>query len=136
MATVTRQGNHIAAEVRAVLILFYGVRGQWVTVADLMHTVPTKDRMGLVTMHGEDYTFAYIGTRMLQPREFYRVQRIDPVGKGKPLQNAAQVCMCGNSVCRPIMQALAAANRGQEYVVDNWHDVPACALGQHGSLAL
>ena len=81
-----------------------------------MHTVPTKDRMGLVTVEGSDYVIADIGLRMLTPRELFTAQGFPPtyvinIGQnGKKLPKDAQVRMCGNSVCPPMAKALVEAN--------------------------
>lgn len=37
---------------------------------------------------------------------------IDPVFNGKPLTKTAQIRMCGNSVCPPVVAALTRANLG------------------------
>lgn len=68
----------------------------------------SKDRIGLVTVHGRDYAIVDIGLRMLQPREGYRAQGfpdsyeiehgIDDHGAIVPFTKTAQVRMCGNSV--------------------------------------
>lgn len=114
--TVTTGGHF--AEVRAFLINYYSC-GSGVTGASLknpMPTVPTHDRIGLVTIHGVDYAIVDIGMRMLQPRELFRAQGfddsyiIDPIVNGKPLTKTAQVRMCGNSVCPPVAEALVRAN--------------------------
>ena len=81
-----------------------------------LHTVTTKDRFGLVLVHGEPYAIVDIGLRMLTPRELYRAQgfpegyRIDRGAAGEPITKTAQVRMCGNSVCPPLARALVAAN--------------------------
>jgi DNA (cytosine-5)-methyltransferase 1 len=78
----------------------------------------TKDRLGLVTIHGEDYQIVDIGMRMLTPRELFRAQGfpdsyiIDPIFDGKPLTKTAQVRMCGNSVCPPVAAAIIRAQFG------------------------
>ncbi len=114
--TLTAGGTHLA-EVRAFLIKYFGTDGD-PRLTDPLHTVTTKDRFGLVTVHGEDYAIADIGMRMLAPRELFRAQGfpdryvIDPVVNGKPLTKTAQVRMCGNSVSPPIAAALVAANVG------------------------
>lgn len=116
--TVSAQGQH-HAEVRALLTKFYGRGGQDQDVADPLHTIPTHDRFGLVTVHGELYAIADIGMRMLQPRELYRAQGfpesyvIDRGADGRVLSKAAQVRMCGNSVCPPLAQAIVSANYGE-----------------------
>ena len=81
-----------------------------------MHTIPTKDRMGLVMVHGEPYAIVDIGLRMLTPRELYRAQGfpesyiIDRGAAGEAITKTAQVRMCGNSVCPPLSRAIEAAN--------------------------
>lgn len=113
--TITAGGTHIG-EVRVFLVKYYGEGGQDSSLHDPMHTVPTKDRMGLVTVHGETYAIADIGMRMLEPPELYAANGfpssyiIAPVINGKRLPKHAQVRMCGNSVCPPLAQALVSAN--------------------------
>jgi DNA (cytosine-5)-methyltransferase 1 len=112
--TVSAGGTH-HAEVRALLIKYYGT-DQDPQLDEPMHTVTTKDRFGLVTIKGELYEIADIGMRMLQPRELYRAQGfpdtyiIDRGADGRALSKAAQVRMCGNSVCPPLARAIVAAN--------------------------
>lgn len=111
--TVTTGGHH--AEVRAFLVKYYGT-DQDPRLAEPMHTVPTKDRFGLVYVHGQPYAIADIGLRMLTPRELYRAQgfpedyRIEHGADGRALTKTAQVRMCGNSVCPPLARAIVAAN--------------------------
>jgi DNA (cytosine-5)-methyltransferase 1 len=47
MSTVTSSGSQQQL-VTACLVKYYGQGGQWQTCSDPMHTVPTKDRLGLV----------------------------------------------------------------------------------------
>jgi len=114
LGTVSAQGLH-HAEVRALLLKFYGT-DQDPRLTDPPHTITTKDRFGLVTVAGEDYLIADIGMRMLQPRELYRAQgfpdsyQIERGHDGRQLSKAAQVRMCGNSVCPPLARALVLAN--------------------------
>jgi DNA (cytosine-5)-methyltransferase 1 len=106
-------------QVRAFLIKFYSEGGQWQSLRDPMHTIPTKDRLGLVTVHGVDYAIADIGMRMLQPRELFRAQGftddyeiehgIDDSGEIVTLTKTAQVRMCGNSVSPPMAHAIVRA---------------------------
>jgi DNA (cytosine-5)-methyltransferase 1 len=115
--TLTAGGLHLA-EVRAFLIKYYGTE-QDPRLQLPLDTVTTKDRFGLVRVHGEDYAIADIGMRMLAPRELFRAQgfpdtyRIDIEFNGKPLSKTAQVRMCGNSVCPELGAALVYANVGQ-----------------------
>jgi len=79
-------------------------------------TATTHDRFGIVTLAGQDYVIADIGMRMLQPRELYRAQgfpesyQIERGADGRQLSKAAQVRMCGNSVCPPVAAAIVRAN--------------------------
>ena len=115
VATVTAGGTHVG-EVRAFLVKYYGQGGQDQSAADPMHTIPTKDRMGLVTVAGQEYQIADIGMRMLEPHELYAAQGfpanyiIAPTINGRRLPKHAQVRMCGNSVCPPLAAALVRAN--------------------------
>ncbi|TXH90324.1 MAG: DNA cytosine methyltransferase [Rhodoferax sp.] len=117
--TLTAGGGH-AGEVRAFLVKYYSEGGQDASCTDPMHTVPTKDRMGLVMVHGEPYAIVDIGLRMLTPHELYRAQgfpenyRIDRGAAGEPISKTAQVRMCGNSVCPPLARAIVAANYSEE----------------------
>jgi DNA (cytosine-5)-methyltransferase 1 len=115
--TITTGGRH--AEVRAFLVKYYGT-DQDPKLAEPLHTITTKDRFGLVTVHGEQYAIVDIGLRMLSPRELYNAQgfpasyRIDADAAGKPFTKTAQVRMCGNSVCPPLAEALVRANFAHE----------------------
>lgn len=112
--TISAQGTH-HGEVRAFLVKYYGT-DQDPALREPLHTVTTKDRFGLVLVHGEPYAIVDIGLRMLTPRELYRAQgfpesyRIDRGAAGEPITKTAQVRMCGNSVCPPLARALVAAN--------------------------
>lgn len=69
-----------------------------------------------VTIAGQAWAIVDIGLRMLSPRELYRAQGfpdsyvIDHGADGEPFTKAAQVRMCGNSVCPPMSCALVNAN--------------------------
>lgn len=113
--TISAQGLH-HGEVRAFLVKYYSEGGQDQSLADPMHTIPTKDRLGLVVVHGEPYAIVDIGLRMLTPRELYKAQgfpdsyRIERGAAGEPITKTAQVRMCGNSVCPPLAEAVVGAN--------------------------
>lgn len=118
IGTVTSVDHH--SLVHAFLVKFYGSGGQWSGCDEPMHTLPTKDRMGLVTglvtVAGQQYRIADIGLRMLQPRELARAQGfgddylLEAPHLGRPLPKHAQVRMVGNSVCPPLAEALVRAN--------------------------
>lgn len=113
-ATISAQGNHLG-EVRAFLLKYYE-HGTGQSLADPLHTITTKDRIGLVMVKGEPYQIVDIGMRMLEPHELYAAQGFpadyihDRTATGKRLSKAAQVRMCGNSVCPPVAAALVRAN--------------------------
>lgn len=116
--TITAGGGHFG-EVRAFLVKYYSEGGQWAPLDEPMHTIPTKDRLGLVMVHGEPYRIVDIGMRMLSPRELFNAQGfpadyiIEHDGHGKAFTKTAQVARCGNSVCPPLSEALVRANMGQ-----------------------
>ncbi|MBX3653244.1 MAG: DNA cytosine methyltransferase [Ramlibacter sp.] len=117
--TISAGGTH-HAEVRAFLIKYYGT-DQDPRLDEPMHTIPTKDRFGLVMVKGQPYAIVDIGLRMLKPRELYRAQGfkdsyiidwgIHPhTGEKIKLTATASIRMCGNSVCPPMARAYVAAN--------------------------
>ncbi|WP_312224306.1 DNA cytosine methyltransferase [Stutzerimonas nitrititolerans] len=107
-------GGHMG-EVRAFLLKYYG-HGEGQPLQDPLHTITTKDRHALVMIKGEPYEIVDIGMRMLEPHELFAAQGFpadyihDRTAGGKKLSKAAQVRMCGNSVCPPIAAALVRAN--------------------------
>jgi len=115
--TVSAGGTHHAL-VAALLVKYYGNERDGVDISEPMHTIPTKDRFGLVTVliHGESYVIADIRMRMLQPHELFAAQGFPPnyihefAFKGKSLTKTNQVKMCGNSVCPPVACEIAKAN--------------------------
>lgn len=115
--TITSVDHH--AEVRAFLVKYYSEGGQWAPLDEPMHTIPTKDRLGLVMVKGDPYRIVDIGMRMLSPRELFNAQGfpadyiIEHDGHGKIFTKTAQVARCGNSVCPPLSEALVRANMGQ-----------------------
>ena len=117
IGTVTSVDHH--SLVSALLIKFYGEGGQWQDCREPMHTIPTRDRFGLVTVQSEQYRITDIGMRMLQPHELFRAQgfpdhyQIETGHDGRRFTKTQQVRACGNSVCPPIARALVAANVGE-----------------------
>ena len=135
--TISAGGQH-HAEVRAFLLAYYGTDQDQAPDSPLA-TVTSRDRFGLVTIHGQDYEIVDIGLRMLAPHELYRAQGFpagyvideipdpellfvggeqvdgDPLALPRiPLTKSAQVRMCGNSVCPPLSEALIRANFAHE----------------------
>ena len=113
MRTVTAKADTVV--VQASLTAYYG-SDQDTPLDDPLHTVTTKPRFALVMVNGAPHAITDIGMRMLQPRELFNAQGfpasyiIDRGADGRILSKAAQVRMCGNSVCPPLAQALVAAN--------------------------
>lgn len=140
LGTISAGGQH-HAEVRAFLLKYYG-SDQDPRIEEPLHTVTSKHRFGLVTIHGQDYQIVDIGLRMLAPRELFRAQGfgedyiIDMVPDWeklfvdgqqvadvnsidwRPLTKSAQVRMCGNSVCPPMARALIEANFAHERQIE------------------
>lgn len=121
--TISAGGQH-HAEVRAFLVKYYG-SDQDPRLEEPLHTVTSKDRFGLVTIHGQDYQIVDIGLRMLAPRELFRAQGFpdtyiigDDPAQGLTLTKSAQVRMCGNSVCPPMAKALILANFTHEREIE------------------
>jgi DNA (cytosine-5)-methyltransferase 1 len=110
-ATVTTKAD--GALVAAFLTKFYGTGGQHQRVDEPLHTVPTLDRFGLVTVtiDGETYVIADIRMRMLQPRELARAQGFDDsyLLTGTKREQVARI---GNSVCPPVARAVVEAQFG------------------------
>lgn len=113
--TMTAQTNHFG-EVCAFLVKYYGTGDNAAPCNEPAPTVTAKDRLGLVTVCGQDYQIVDIGLRMLTPRELFNTQGfpkdyiIDTDADGKPYPKSEQVARCGNAVCPPIPAALVRAN--------------------------
>jgi len=112
--TITAGGLHVG-EVRAFLLKYYGTAvGQ--SLNEPAHTITTKERLGLVTIQGQDYQIVDIGMRMLEPRELFAAQGfpkdyvIDRDCHGKKYSKSAQVARCGNAVPPPFAEVLVRAN--------------------------
>ncbi|WP_218832045.1 DNA cytosine methyltransferase [Paenibacillus campinasensis] len=115
LPTITAGGLHVG-EVRAFLLKYYGSADNGQQLGEPLHTVTTKDRFGLVTIHGVDYQIVDIGMRMLEPHELFAAQGfpanyiIDVDADGKKYSKSAQVARCGNAVPPPFAEALVRAN--------------------------
>lgn len=113
--TMTAHTNHFG-EVCAFLVKYYGNGDNAVSCKKPIPTITAKDRMGLVTVRGQDYQIVDIGLRMLTPRELFDAQGfpkdyiIDVDADGNAYTKAQQVARCGNAVCPPIPTALVRAN--------------------------
>ena len=113
--TMTAHTNHFG-EVSAFLVKYYNGENNMSSCNSPAPTITCKDRMGLVTVYGQDYQIVDIGLRMLTPRELFDAQGfpddyiIDVDADGKPYPKSEQVARCGNAVCPPIPAALVRAN--------------------------
>lgn len=114
MPTIATSPGHFA-EVRAFLTKYYGA-GVGQDAGEPLGTVVGRDRFGIVTIHGTEYTIEDIGLRMLTPRELYNAQGfpsdyvIDQDYTGKKYPKSKQVARCGNAVPPPFAEALVRAN--------------------------
>jgi DNA (cytosine-5)-methyltransferase 1 len=114
MPTIMTSPGHFA-EVRAFLVKYYG-QGTGQDLNEPLDTVVSRDRFGIVTIHGTDYAIVDIGLRMLTPRELYNAQGfppdyiIDRDYTGQAYSKSKQVARCGNSVPPPFAEALVRAN--------------------------
>ena len=114
LGTVSCSGAH-HAEVQAFLVKYFST-GIPKPVTEPLDTITTKERFGLVTIHGEDYIITDIRMRMLTPRELFRAQGfpegyiIDVDDEGNPYPKSKQVARCGNAVTPPVPRALVRAN--------------------------
>jgi len=114
MPTITAGGNHIG-EVRAFLLKYYGTNVGH-DLRDPMQTITSRDRFGLVTIHGQDYQIVDIGLRMLRPHELFAAQGfpreyiIDHDIDGNRFTDEMQVRLVGNSVPPQLSAAIVMAN--------------------------
>lgn len=113
--TIMTSAGHFG-EVRALLIKYYSGDEKGQPISSPLHTITTKDRIGLVTISGQQYAITDIGLRMLTPRELFNAQGfpkdyvIDVGALGKPLSKSLQVAKCGNAVPPPFSEAIVRAN--------------------------
>lgn len=118
-AKLVPSGSNRHEEVRAFLLKYYGSTDtQQQSLFDPLHTVTSKARFGLVTVHGQSYEIADIGMRMLEPHELFAAQgfpldhKLSFVVNGRPVTKTALIALAGNSVCPPVARALVEANFG------------------------
>lgn len=126
LQTISAQGKHFA-EVRALLVKYYGNEKDGQPLNEPLDTVPTKDRFALITVYigSEPYVIVDIGLRMLQPHELYAAQGFpadyifDRQADGTPITKTAQVQKCGNAVCPPVARAIVAVNLNERFLLEN-----------------
>lgn len=76
LATISAQGTH-HAEVRAFLLSYYG-SDQNPQIGGPAPTVTSRDRFGLVTIHGQDYQIVDIGLRCAKSSDFCALPFVVP----------------------------------------------------------
>ncbi|MBR0576769.1 DNA cytosine methyltransferase [Proteiniclasticum sp. BAD-10] len=108
LATTTAVNKSLL--VKAFLLKYYGSIENNQSIKEPLHTITSKDRFGLVTVHGEDYIITDIRMRMLQPRELYNAQGFPESYIIEGMPKTEQVKKVGNSVCPAIPIALVEAN--------------------------
>lgn len=115
MPTLSAQGTHVA-DVRAFLLKYYGTARTGQQLDTPLHTLTSKDRLGLVVVEGVHYAIADIGMRMLQPHELLRAQfgRFAATTDLSAARTKSEmVRLIGNSVCPEVAEALVLANPPQ-----------------------
>lgn len=120
MPAITAQGMHVA-EVRAFLTAYYGNDQQGQSLFDPARTLTTKDRLGLVTVEGDEYQIVDIGMRMLEPHELLRAQfgeHAERYDMSAARTKSDKVRLIGNSVVPHMSEALARANCGELELVE------------------
>jgi DNA (cytosine-5)-methyltransferase 1 len=119
--TITASNKDQTHIVRAFLTKYYSQGSQDQPADAPLHTVPTRERLGLVQVESHEFQIVDIGMRMLTARELFRAQGFpdsyliaipaaDRHGNLRTLPKDAQVRMCGNSVCPQVAEALVKAN--------------------------
>jgi DNA (cytosine-5)-methyltransferase 1 len=108
--------------VHAFLVKYYGT-GVGQSLGEPLHTITSRARFGLVTVHGKQHAIVDIGYRMLVPRELFNAQSfppdyvIDPPFEGAPLTKTAQTMCVGNSVPPVMAEAIVGAQFGTREAV-------------------
>lgn len=109
-------GNYFSGTM-AFILKYYGNNDAH-SLNEPLHTITTKERFALVTVHFKNGVIVDICMRMLQPHELFAAQGF-PEGyihevidqdTGRRLSKASQVRMCGNSVSPLVVKALVEAN--------------------------
>lgn len=112
--TITAGGNRFGL-VTAFLTKYYG-QSNAQSLNEPLHTITTKDRFGLVTIHGDKYQIIDIGLRMLKPHELYAAQgfpanyQFSHYADGTKIPHNEQIKRVGNSVPPPFAESLVRAN--------------------------
>ncbi|MBB2156615.1 DNA cytosine methyltransferase [Gluconacetobacter diazotrophicus] len=116
--TLSAGGNHVAA-VAAFLTKYYGQGENTLAADDVLPTLTTMDRFGVVTIQfqGDPCALADIMMRMLAPSEAAAAHEltlpdwIEIDGKRRRLTKSESMRLIGNSVPKRMATLLAQANR-------------------------
>lgn len=110
-ALVTATLGDESDQVRAFLTRYNG-KGEGQPAQLSLQTVTTRDRFGVVVVHGQEHRISDIGMRMLTPRELFLAQGFPEGYDIRARTKTEQVKLVGNSVSPPIAAALVRANLG------------------------
>ncbi|PCI53861.1 MAG: hypothetical protein COB36_11520 [Alphaproteobacteria bacterium] len=105
-------GQDHSEEVTAFLMKYYGNEKSGCDIEEPLHTVTSKDRFGLITVHGKQYRIVDICMRMLTGRELFNAMDFPPdydIMEGE-LTKTAIVAKAGNAVCKAPAKALVRVN--------------------------
>lgn len=107
----TQTSENRFAVVAAFMAKYYGADRHGQGLGEPLHTVPTKDRFGLVTVtiDGEPFVIVDIGMRMLSPRELARAQGF-PDSYVLTGTKTSQTARIGNSVPPHFPAAIVPVN--------------------------
>jgi DNA (cytosine-5)-methyltransferase 1 len=119
MPTITASGTHVA-QVMAFLTAYYSqdhAPGHGQSLNQPLRTITTRQRLGLVTVRGQDYQITDITLRMLKAPELLRGQ-FGQYAAGYDLSAAKtqedQVLLIGNSVSPEHAEKIIAANQPRQ----------------------
>ncbi len=117
MPTITagggKGGGHIGL-VNAFLVQYNSAGGHPSQHQDLrapLHTVVSRDRFGLVMVHGVPHRIVDIGLRMLQPHELAAAMGFPEDYDLSPAETKTEkVALIGNAVCCEVAEAIVVRN--------------------------
>ena len=111
-ATLSDEPCDRSDRLHAFMVKYYGTGGGS-SINGPVHTITSKDRMGLVTVQGCDYRIVDIGMRMLEPHELLRAQFgrfADSFDLEIARTKRNKIRLIGNSVCPEVADAIVRAN--------------------------
>lgn len=110
-------------QVFAFLIKYYGAATGGISIHEPMHTITSKERLAVVTVHTKHGRLVNICMRMVKAREMYRAHSfpsnyiIGHDSKGRPVPEYKQVARCGNSVPPDMAKLIIGANQNRNRLV-------------------